>query len=815
MLKCKLLIMSYFGSVNILLIMLLFASAKTTAQTEKALKGIYGNIVDESSNEIPYATVSILTYRDSVLVDGTIADDHGKFKIDKLSNGIYLIKIESIGYIESIIGPHSFSIEGTINLGSVVLKPDVIKLAEVAILDRKKLIEKFPNKMEINVEKSILASGKNASQLIEIAPGVKINSNGSISLNGKAGVNVFVDGKPVYLSGSQLNDFLTSTIGSSIEAIEIYSTPPPGFDASGSGVINIKMKRNAKSDNLSGEVLMNLGYGSYYKSMIGAKINQKAKKTSYFLQYNFSKNKDLYKTLSNRITDLGQKRYFSQINRAVANSDNSTFFGGIDQTISARQIFGFNFSGNYNRQKTATMNNTKIGPNYFESDSSVNGQFSGINKNVRLNVNAFYRYDIDTSGQTLTSDIGGVYYNNNINTSYFNNVASSGKSRYDFRSEFPTDLKLAFVKVDHIFHKKKSLSIASGLKLNGVESDNDFKNYSIFGDLLAIDTINSTHFVYNERIIAGYIQMKWNLRKNIDVEAGLRSEYTTSSAKSIDKNIRVNRDYIDLFPTVSINFNKDDRHLMAISFARRIVRPDYVSLNPFSFNVDLYTVVKGNVQLTPQYSNSIDLTYSRSDLFYSSLGLSLINSPILDVVLIDTLTSIALQTKQNLNSQRNISLNFGLPIKISSRFQSSIDFTGYYNEFAAARDQMWIGSKSQTSFKASMLNSLKISDKIACEVSYFYQSKELSGPILYRSYSGLDAGLNYQMFRDLSIRFSATDLFNKLNYRSSGTSRLMDFAVEQKLETRVFRLVLNYKIGGRSGSSTTTRDNSSETNRIR
>ena len=231
---------------------------------------------------MPFVTVSVLA-QDSTLLTGAITDDEGRYEIDlstfNLQRSTLILQASYVGYQTAFGGP------------DFVLREETERLAEVEVKAKKPLIERQMDKLVVNVSASPLSAGSNGNDILRRAPGVRIDKDGNITVNGKS-VEIWVDGKPSYLSGQQLKAMLDGTDGNTIEKIEIISNPSAKYDASGQGgIINIKTKRNMMK-GLNG--MLSAGYGGMYfgdvkrwlsQEMFSLMLNYRGEKTYTFGQF--------------------------------------------------------------------------------------------------------------------------------------------------------------------------------------------------------------------------------------------------------------------------------------------------------------------------------------------------------------------------------------------------------------------------------------------------------------------------------------------------------------------------------------------------
>jgi hypothetical protein len=244
-------------------LLLLITTTTAFAQTDKGT--LTGKIVDEKNEPAGYATVGAYNVKDSTLVRGTATTIDGDYSLENLAPGNYYIQSSMVGYEKIRSLPIQVAAGAKLPVPVIQLKKQLHQLKEVSISTTKPLIENQIDKMVMNVENSVLATGNTAMELLQKAPGVTVDKDGNISLRGKSGVLVMLDGKPTYLSQDQLANLLRATEANSIQSIEIMTNPSAKYDAAGnSGIINIKMKKN-QNFGTNGTLTVGGGYGRYHK----------------------------------------------------------------------------------------------------------------------------------------------------------------------------------------------------------------------------------------------------------------------------------------------------------------------------------------------------------------------------------------------------------------------------------------------------------------------------------------------------------------------------------------------------------------------
>src|SRR5690349_17426798 len=225
-----------------LLIVFLFTGFASFAQSTGKISGI---IQSAEKKAIEAATVSLLKVKDSSLVKIAVTDKNGVFEFEKINNGNYLLQTDAVGYEKSFSKPIEITDNKKQANNDVVLNASSQTLNAVKVTTVRPLIENKIDKTIVNVDASPTNTGLSALEVLEKSPGVTVDNDGNISLKGKQGVRIFIDGKPAYLSGQDLTNYLKNLSSNQLDQIEIMTQPSAKFDAAGnSGIINFKTKKN-------------------------------------------------------------------------------------------------------------------------------------------------------------------------------------------------------------------------------------------------------------------------------------------------------------------------------------------------------------------------------------------------------------------------------------------------------------------------------------------------------------------------------------------------------------------------------------------
>jgi len=752
-------------------LVLIFLSTLTLSFAGSAQK-IAGEVKDEQGKGLEKTTISLLRSKDSSVIKLGITARDGSFELEAAA-GSYLISASHIGYTTRYSAV--FVLKEPIRIPEIILEKAAASLQGVTVSSQKPVIEVRADKTILNVEGTINAVGNDALELLRRSPSVMVDKDDNISLAGKNGVQVYIDGKPSPLSGTDLANYLKSMQSSQIEAIEIITNPSAKYEAAGNaGIINIKLKKN-KSFGTNGSV--NAGYtqGVYGKGTAGINLNHRNKNINVFGNYNYNKGNYLMKMNSER-TQFDT--LFLQKNEILFRNNTHGFKAGMDYFIDKFRTIGAVVNGNL-----ASNDLNTSGPMDFiylptgQNDRVLKATNHNDMKRDNLNANLNYRF-AKTGGAELNLDADYGFFkirSNQFQPNYY--YLSNGTteiSRAIYNMIAPTDINLYSVKADYETNYKGG-RLGFGGKIGVVESDNDFQRYDVYTNGKVLDTLKSNRFKYKENINAVYVNYIKQFKKGVMIQAGLRAENTHSDGNSTGfkqvSNMMVpydstfSRDYTNLFPSAAITFNKNPMKQWTVSYSRRIDRPAYQDLNPFEFKLNEYSFMKGNTRLQPQYTNSFDITH----VYKYRLTTKLTYSHVKDIFaqIPDTVDKTkSFMTKKNLATQDVVALNISYPFQYKwySFFASlNSNYSHYVADFGGGDRKVNQEVFSLTYF---MQNSFNLGKGWTGEVSLLYISPSVwQGLIRSDAMGNVDAGLQKVILKGKgNVKIAMSDIFRTMKW---------------------------------------------------
>jgi hypothetical protein len=767
---------------------------------------IDGLTLDDQGKPLSASSIALKKVKDSSIVKLSISDANGKYSFGDILPGNYFIYASHVGYGSFNTKAFQLAGESAFTIPPINLSKASTDLKEVVVSSHKPIVEVKADKIVLNVEGSINAVGSDALELLRKSPGVLVDKDNNLSLSGKNGVQVYIDGRQTPLSGNDLAEYLRTIQSSSIESIEIISNPSAKYDAAGNaGIINIRLKKN-KSYGTNGTINAGFNQGFYSKYNGGFSLNHRDNKINIFGNYSYNHNPMRFQSALHREQ---LDTLFDQNSVIKFTSNTHNFKAGLDYFIDRKNTLGVIFSGAFSGTDFYTSSNTPI--SYIPTGDiyrTLTANNTSIGRRDNGNVNLNYKF-ADTSGHELNIDADyGLYKisSNQLQPNiywYPNGSQPSDTVIYNMLS--PSDIRIYSVKADYEQNFAKG-RLGMGFKTSYVTTKNDFQQYNVspsYEDKW-MDTLHSNDFNYKENINAGYVNYNRTLKGWV-IQAGLRVENTNSKGEStgyssgnggyITYDSLIRRNYTDFFPSGAVTFNKNPMKQWTLNYSRRIDRPAYQDLNPFEFKLDEYTYQKGNTLLRPQYTNSVGLTYMYKFKLTTTLNYSHVRDVFTQIV--DTTEkSKAFITKKNLATQDITSLNISYPLQYKW-YSLFVNINSFYSIYKA---DFGVGRTVNVNvFSVNLYGqqSAKLGKGWTAEVNGFWSSPSIyQGTFKTRSLGSLDAGLSKTVLKGKgTLKASVSDVFHTLHWTATSDFAGQILHAMGNFESRQLKLYFTWRFG--------------------
>ena len=801
----------------------IFALLSLNSLNTNAQGKISGQITDDKSKIVEFANVILLKSKDSTLVKGVLSDGSGSFEFEKIPSGEYLINISQMGYKKFYTPKFSLDLDNpSVKLSNLILSEDTKQLAEVQVVAKKPFIEQQIDKTVINVENSIVSAGATALEVLEKAPGVTVDKDGNISLKGKQNVMVLMDGKPTYMSASDLANLLRNMQSNQLEKIEIMTNPPAKYDAAGNaGVINLRTKKN-QNMGLNGSATIGYGYGFYrLLPKQNGSLNLNYRKGKLNLFGNFSGNNRKFfqiNEINRNFVENGKTLSgFDQVADSDKKNSSVSYKMGADYFLDSKNTIGVLFNG-MNGNFSELLDNQAIIKNASglqDSTSITKGDIQNGWGNYSTNIN--FKHIIDSTGKEWTMDADYARYNTNSMMMYRTSKFDLQNILRQTRNEdgmTGSKINIYSIKADLVYPINKTSKFEAGVKSSYVNSDNDMRFEYLVGDLnnRVLDPTRTRDFLYKENINAGYVNYSTTFKK-LSVQLGLRVENTIGQGtlKGIEL---LNRNYTNVFPSVFLREKLNAKHQLGLSYSRRIDRPSYEDLNPFLYFLDPYTFQKGNELLQPQYTDAVEMTHTFMDAITTTVNYSRTNGIMTDILQQNNALKLTNVTKYNIGYVDNFGIAFSVPVPITKWWFSNTYFNLYNNHYVGDIPKVTIGANGTenttyqpldaraTTYQANITNQFTLPKKFSLELSGWYRSGFIEGQLAGKPMGAVSFGIQKKILNDkATLKLNVNDIFWTQKFRGNFIFNDIDVQIVNRWESRTARVTFTYRFGNNKVTS--------------
>jgi outer membrane receptor protein involved in Fe transport len=770
------------------------------AQDQITQGTINGAVLDELEKPLDYATIGLFKSSDSTLVKTTLTAPDGKFQFLGVKTGDYYLKVNMMGFAPYKGKAFNLSDEKTpLDLAKIKLKSEGKTLKTVSITAVKPLIERKTDKVVMNVENSSVAIGSTALEVLQRAPGVSVDQNDNISMQGKQGVLILLDGKQTYMSSADVANLLRNMQSEQIESIELITNPSSKYDASGnSGIINIKTKKN-KNGGTNGSINASASQGENFRGNTGINLNHRNNKLNVFGNYNYGSYRNSNRLEIDRISNGTPDTYFMQIGDTYRKRSNNNFKAGLDYFINPKNTIGILVNGYLNSGNENAHNNTLIGRSFTQVDSSLVANTDQVESYKNMSYNLNYKAVLDSAGSEISADLDYSQFNGKDIANYKNNYLFANGNQMRplnlIRNTTPTQINIKAFKVDYNVSLSKTVKLEAGLKSSWVTTDNDLRAEEFKNNSWQNDVRRSNQFVYDENVNAAYTNINKQF-KNTSVQVGLRVEQTSSTGNLITTNNVVKRSYFDFFPTLFVQQKISESNQVGFSYSRRIDRPSYDNLNPFVYYLDQYTYNKGNPFLRPQYTHNFEVSYTFMQRYMLSLNYSRVNDVITQVILPDESIKALYQTNANLAKNIMYGANLNVPVKVAKWWDMNNNLNVFYLSFESPDLAGRALKAGKTAAQFKMQNIFTIVKGFTAELSGNYESPLEYGTLSIGNRYFVDMGISKSLLnKKATLKLAMSDVFNTNDQEITSTYPGLRYDLYQKNDTQMGRISFTYRFG--------------------
>jgi len=760
-----------------------------TAQNQGS---ITGKVIDNTTKEaLPY--VSIVVKENGTVIGGGITEDNGTFTVKNIPLKSVAVEIQFMGYKAQNLNAALSDAAKSVNLGTIAIKEEATTLDEVSIVKEVSTIEQKLDRKVITVGRDLTTAGGTASEIMNNIPSVNVDQDGNISLRGNTNVRVLVDGRPTNLDPAQLLKQIPST---SIKKIELITNPSAKYNPEGmSGIINIVLHKNA-NDGFNGSFNAGITFGETPKVNNSVDMNYRTGKINFFGTAGSNSGKYFNDGFVNRL-DIDSNQLIDVIN------DNESVLGkfGMDYYINDNNTLSAYTNQNYGSGKASIGANILYGPGENTPNISQLSLIDSDNHNNSYNL--AFKHKFEKEGHTL--DFEGNY-NDSKDTQYVDYTTTTGNAAAVLYNDDVIDKRQnTTLNLDYVNPLSEKSTLELGAEARLIRSDNA---YNSSNPLIPADQQN-VGYTYDQDIYSAYATFGQKFEK-FSYQLGARFESYKVNA-NYNGSTAFKDDYITVYPSAYLTYSLNEKNMLQFSYSRRVDRPSLDQTKPIrEFATPLVTSL-GNPELKPQFTNSVEINYTRMFGQGSSITggvfYRLINDEISRVLYPNESTE---NTQDQIMSYSNFNHNNAFGFEISANYkiakwldiQPAIDFSSISQKGVVNIEQAddtfvtEIKSITANAFNARLNSNFKINNRFSLNLFGFYRGPVNGVQNNSKDMYKIDSGARYTLLDNkmtLSVRFS--DMFKTMRYGFDSRNPFPQEG-EFRWESRTVYFGINYMFGG-------------------
>lgn len=757
---------------------------------------VSGKILDENGDPVPFANITLHTLENGTLIKGLISNENGTFEAEVLEDN-YLLKVSLLGYrpFEKELSNGGYS-------GDIVLEPQAEELEGVVVAAEKPFIQRQQDRLVVNVENSVVNVGNSSMEILEKSPGIVVDQDGNLSMNGRSGVRVYMDGKDTRLQGEDLANLLRTMPASNIEKIELITNPSVKYEAQGNaGIINIVTKKG-RLYGTNGSISLTPGHGRYFRWENSLNFNHRTERVNLFGQYSFVKRNQWQKITIDRA-------FLNEDGNVLASYTLDNLFElpieshapriGLDYTINESTTLGVLITGLVNINITDAFNDiNQFDPqgsliSRLNTDTDVDSRWNQVTGNINLK----HRFNPRSS---LDFDFDIAKYKNQSDQRYDSDFFDAGGSPIGedlLVGDVEGYLDLAGLSLDYQYQFASGNEFSAGWKNTWVKTDNDLRYFNQIGSDLIPNEQLTNRFIYHEEIYGAYLNYSVN-KEDWNAQFGLRSEYTAITGDQITTGDSFSRNYLEFFPSASFNYTPGENHGIGISLSRRIDRPSYSQLNPFRFFVDINTFREGNPFLNPQFTWNGELNYTLKKKYYFALSYGYTIDQLNLALLQDGDNQSIVIKPVNIEAQKTWAFVSSFPLQITSWWQSNWNLNFSLNQFEGDIGGFTFNQNNPI-YSFNTNHSVNLGEGFKLQLGYFHLFPHYVSTTRIDDISNLSIGFQKSILKNKgTLRLNVNDLL--WNQYPQGTTRFgnIDDTFISYRDTRYATLSLTWNFGKQS-----------------
>lgn len=771
----------------------------STLSAQQNTATVSGTVAESSSKAtIEFANIELLRAKDSSVVKGTVTDGKGKFSMEQVSYGNYLLRYSFIGY-EKRYTPVIVNKE-KINLGQLLITPENAPMQNVTVISTKPMLNTSIDRKSYDVTKDIMAQSGTASDVLKNIPSVEVDIEGNVALRGSGDVMILINGRPSPLLG-KLNkaEVLQQFPANTIERIEVITNPSARYRPDGtSGIINIVLKKNVKG-GWNGSLTANAGNRERYNA--SATFNYKPGKLNIFGNAGIRKDNRLRTITTTReyddATTGAQTGFYDENGSGITKP--LTKLATLGFTYAPDSVNSFGLSGNYQqRDQLKNEINTKI---FSDKAHVYTNYFDRLRTDPETekekDATAFYERKLPGEDHTLRAELTVSSSKEQENNAYRNvyHAPGSGSTMDNSRIFQGDDQQQFTVDYTHTISESSKLEAGYSGSFNQQDFSFFFENYDLGSAKFITDAVKTNRFLFRQSIHALYATYQKNYEK-FGYSIGLRLEDAKINGYQVTKDTLIENHYLKFYPTLHLAYELNQKSQLQLNYSRRVHRPEGDDINPFPEYQDPYNVRAGNAKLLPEIIHSVEFGFKWQNKQYSFVpslyyrykqnGFTQVTVPLND--------SVLLTTQQNLSNDQSAGLELIFSAK-GKFFSSNLSTNFFYNQINAG-NLGYFDKKTILSFSTNFNSTITLSPVTMIQVSANYRSARLTPQGKNFPSFVLNMGVRQDFLKKkMSVILAVSDVLQTQQQRSILNTKTLQQNTVRLADRPVIYLGVSYRFG--------------------
>lgn len=716
-----------------------------------------------------------------------------------------------------------FLLMGSITQAQALPLSDTIQAkntSSVTVVAKQPFIKTLVDKTVLNISAKPSTAGQNALELLKIAPGVVVDPNENIQMGGKNGVTVLIDNQNTQLSAQDLAQFLKSIESDNIKEIEIISNPSAKYDAAGNaGIINIILKKSL-TNGFNGSVTGNFTQSTHNRSSGSTNLNFRKNNWNWF--GNFGINNGYQETIANNDRKLVNQQ---MVQRGIEKDQfgGNNIRAGIDYSVNKKTTIGFLWLRN---TRFTNMDNTNLTAIQQQGilDTNVVTNSIAPNRFNRNNYNINYRW-VNGNKQSLNIDADYTKFFSGLNNQVtILTIPSNGLTAPEngIHNEAAVNIQISSIKADYIQKLTDQLKLETGFKSVYSLANNGLLVSQDLNGIWKADTGKSNQFQFKEYIHAAYVSVQANYQK-WSFQAGLRAEQTTVNGLSTSllnqATIKPDTAYLNLFPTIFVQYQLKKNHQLGFTITKRIDRPNYQDQNPFIYQLDAFNSEQGNPYLIPQITYGAELSYTYKYAANVKIQYGITNNYIEQLTY--QVGKNTIQTPQNAGTRKMLNISISSPIPVNNWWNMYLSLSPFYQSYQVTLNGFGTTeNRSQSSWGINgyISQNFSLGKNWNADLSGWYNFQNATTIYQSKALGSINIGVSKKILKEkATLKFAITDLLNTQRWEQTATTSTLDLRTYRKWESRNIAISFSYRFGNNKIKTAREREtgSSAEMDRIK